>query len=136
MLRKLSLLSVTLALFTSLAWAAPKTGQTAEGQKPTAQKSWVGVVSDEQCGLKHNKESAEAASCVAKCVQGGGKYALVYRGKIYKLEPQDKFADFAGKRVKVSGTRSGDAITATDVQADPLRARTKSKKAAPATAGK
>src|SRR5260370_32331674 len=79
--------------------------------------SWVGTVGDSMCGAKHAKASAEAAACVAKCVAGGSKYVLVSKGKVYQLDPQDKFADFAGKSVKVTGSMSGDAITAESVEA-------------------
>jgi len=79
--------------------------------------SWVGTVSDSMCGAKHARAGDEAATCVAKCVAGGSKYVLVSKGKVYQLDPQDKFTDFAGKSVKVTGTMSGDAITAESVEA-------------------
>ncbi len=80
-------------------------------------RTFTGVVSDSNCGAKHAKASDAAAACVAKCVQGGAKYVLVSHGKVYAVEPQDKFADFAGKEVKVAGTAKGTAITATSVEA-------------------
>lgn len=80
-----------------------------------AEKSYTGVVSDSHCGLKHSTPSDAAAECVKKCVSGGGKYVLVSRGKLYNLDPQDKFADFAGKRVKVIGTLSDDTVKASSV---------------------
>ena len=61
--------------------------------------------------------SEAAAKCVAKCVTDGAKYVLVSKGKVYSVEPQEKFADFAGKSVKVTGSMSGDAITADTVEA-------------------
>ncbi len=86
-----------------------------------AEKSWTGVVSDSNCGLKHATASADAAACVAKCVEGGGTYVLVSKGKLYQLDPQDKIAkSLAGKEVKITGTLSGDKITvasATEVAA-------------------
>src|SRR5206468_13040567 len=101
MLKRLMMLAATLLVFTGMGWA----------------QSWVGTVSDSMCGTKHAKASDEAAACVAKCVSGGSKYVLVSRGKVFQLDPQDKFADFAGKSVKVTGTMSGDAITAESVEA-------------------
>lgn len=80
-------------------------------------KSFTGTVSDSNCGVKHATASDEAAACVAKCVTGGGKYVLVSGGKVYQLDAQDKFADFAGKSVKVTGTAKGDAITVASVEA-------------------
>jgi Protein of unknown function (DUF5818) len=82
-----------------------------------AADTWRGTVSDSNCGAKHAVASEAAAKCVAKCVAGGAKYVLVSKGKVYSVEPQDKFADFAGKSVKVTGTMSGDAITAETVEA-------------------
>ncbi len=103
MSKKLFLLVAALFVFGCMAWAA-------EG-------NWTGVVSDDHCQAKHATASDAAAACVAKCVSGGGKYVLVVGKKILKVDPQDKFADFAGKRVKVTGTLSGDTVTATNVEA-------------------
>lgn len=82
-----------------------------------AGKTFKGTVSDEHCGAKHATASDEAAGCVAKCVTGGAKYVLVSGGKVFSVDPQDKFADFAGKSVKVTGTLKGTTITATAVEA-------------------
>jgi hypothetical protein len=82
-----------------------------------AASSFYGTVSDSMCGAKHAHPSAAAAQCVASCVQKGAQYVLVSHGKVYKLDPQDKFADYAGKAVKVTGTRKGDTITADSVTA-------------------
>ncbi len=80
-----------------------------------AASSFYGTVSDSNCGVKHAHPGTAAARCVAKCVSGGAQYVLVSHGKVYKLDPQDKFADYAGKAVKVTGTRKGDTITAESV---------------------
>ena len=82
-----------------------------------AASSFYGTVSDSNCGAKHAHPSTAAAQCVAKCVSGGAQYVLVSHGKVYKLDPQDKFADYAGKAVKVTGSRKGDTITAESVSA-------------------
>jgi hypothetical protein len=82
-----------------------------------AEGSWTGVVSDSHCGAKHSAASDQAAACVSKCVAGGAKYVLVSGDKVYQLSPQDKFADFAGKSVKVMGTEDKGSITATSVEA-------------------
>lgn len=103
MTKKLLMLVTALLAFGLMTWAA--------------EKSWTGVVSDEHCGVKHSTASDAAAQCVAKCVSGGAKYVLVVGEKVYKVDPQDKFSDFAGKSVKVKGTMSGDTITASGVTA-------------------
>ena len=82
-----------------------------------AGKATYGTVSDDHCGAKHAAASKEAEACVAKCVSGGAKYVLLSKGKVYQLDAQDKFSDFAGKRVKVEGTVSGDSITVESVSA-------------------
>ena len=115
MSKRFLMLVVTVLAFGCMAWAAGKA------------KSWTGTVSDSNCGAKHATASDEAAACVAKCVSGGGKYTLVAKGKVYQVEPQDKFADFAGKSVKVTGTMSGDSITATEVAAGPAHKMGKKK---------
>jgi hypothetical protein len=102
MTRRLTMLGFAFLVAGCMSWAAART--------------FRGTVSDEHCGAKHAKAGDEAAQCVAKCVQGGAKYALVSHGKVYKVDPQDKFADFAGKSVKVTGTLSGDTITAETVE--------------------
>ncbi|MFB3920221.1 MAG: DUF5818 domain-containing protein [Terriglobia bacterium] len=103
MSKRLVMLAVTFLAATCLAWAGGK--------------SWTGVVSDSHCGAKHSEASAAAAGCVASCVKGGAKYVLVSAGKVYQLDAQDKFADYAGKSVKVSGEMKGDAITVASVEA-------------------
>ncbi len=102
MTKRLTMLVVAFLAFGCLAWSA---------------NAFYGVVSDSMCGAKHSRDSKAAETCVAKCVQGGSKYVLVSRGKVYQLDPQDKFSDYAGKRVKVEGTLNGDTITAESVSA-------------------
>lgn len=116
MIKKLTMWFVAMLVFGCMAWAAEKT--------------YGGVVSDSHCGTKHSVAGEEAAGCVAKCVSGGAKYTLVSRGKSYNVEPQDKFKDFAGKRVRVKGALSGDTITASDVSAAPAGKKKAAKKAA------
>ncbi len=102
MTKKLGMLVVALVVSGCMAFAAT---------------SWTGTVSDSNCGAKHAAAGEAAEKCVAKCVSGGAKYVLVSKGKVYSVEPQDKFAEFAGKHVKVTGSMSGDAITAESVEA-------------------
>jgi len=120
MSRKISMLATAVLFLGCMAWAA--------------EKSWVGVVSDNHCNAKHAMASDQAAACVKGCVGKGCKYVLVSHGKVYQVDPQDKFADFAGKRVKVSGSMSGETITASAVAAAPApkaaAKKAKAKKAA------
>jgi hypothetical protein len=52
-------------------------------------------------------------------VAGGGKYVLVSGGKLYQVEPQDKFKGLGGKAVTVKGRIEGDTITADSVEPAP-----------------
>ncbi len=103
MTKRLVLVASFLLLFGCIAWAADQ--------------SWVGTVSDSHCGKAHATASDKAASCVAKCVSSGNKYVLVSGDKVYQLDTQDKFKDYAGKSVKVTGTESDGAITVASVEA-------------------
>ncbi len=87
-----------------------------------AEKTWTGVISDSNCGLKHSTASDAAAACVTKCVEGGGKYVLVSGGKVYQLDPQSKVAsNLAGRAVKVTGSLSGETITVVSATAAPAK---------------
>ncbi|HEV2423975.1 MAG TPA: hypothetical protein VGZ29_04010 [Terriglobia bacterium] len=97
--KKLARAVFALLAFACLAGAAPK--------------SWTGTVSDDMCGRTQHD-----MACVEKCVAGGhARYVLVAKDKIYTLEPQDKFKGLGGRQVKVTGTLSGNAITAESVKA-------------------
>jgi hypothetical protein len=105
MSKKLSLLFLVLAFSATIALVAAQS------------QSWTGVVSDSMCGAKHSTASDDATACVNKCVSGGAKYTLVVGDKVYQIAPQDKFKDFAGKSVKVTGAMDGETITAQAVEA-------------------
>jgi hypothetical protein len=104
MYRKLMMLGTTLLMFGYIAVGADKA-------------AFMGVVSDSHCGAKHSTASDEAAACVAKCAAGGATYVLATSdGKIYQLDNQDKFKEYAGKSVKVKGTATGDSIAVESVE--------------------
>jgi hypothetical protein len=55
---------------------------------------------------------------VGKCVADGATYVLATSdGKVYQLDNQDKFKEYAGKSVKVKGTANGDSIAVESVEA-------------------
>lgn len=104
MCRKLMILGAMLLMFGCVALAADKA-------------TFMGVVSDSQCGAKHSTAGADAATCVGKCVAGGATYVLATTdGKVYQLDNQDKFKDYAGKSVKVTGTANGESIAVESVE--------------------
>ncbi|MGD0009550.1 MAG: hypothetical protein ABSE93_13515 [Terriglobia bacterium] len=101
MIKRITMVVLMLFAFGCLSWAASK--------------SWTGTVSDEHCGAKHAKASADAETCVEKCVSGGAKYVLVSKGKVYQVDAQDKFQGLGGKSVKVTGSLSDSTITVAEV---------------------
>jgi hypothetical protein len=78
-----------------------------------------GAVMDSQCAFNvhsdaHSHEwmtkrgvqgASDEESCTQHCVKDmGGSYVLVAKKDVYKLDDQVKAEQFAGKKVKVSGT--------------------------------
>lgn len=122
MTKRLLATAVAVLLFGGIGFAA----SAKKAQKTPKERTFVGVVTDTHCGLKGHM--GPAAECVKKCVDGGAKYALGYRGKVYVLDPQDMAADHAGARVRVKGTMEGDTIHATSIEA--VMAKTSKKKPA------
>lgn len=82
------------------------------------QKTFVGSISDSMCGLKHMMPGGDK-ECTLKCVEGGSKFVLAdtQHKKVYELSDQEKPKEFAGKKVKVTGTLSGDTISVSSIEA-------------------
>ncbi len=82
-------------------------------------ETWKGVIGDSMCGAKHSADKgSDHSKCVAKCIQGGSKYAFVVGDKVYQISNQD-FADLkahAGHVVSLTGTMKDDAITVSKVE--------------------
>lgn len=78
--------------------------------------TYTGVVSDDMCGAKHTMmPGGSDADCTRMCVKGGSAYALVVGQKAYTLATSDKqqvatLDKYAGKRVVVKGTLSGETL--------------------------
>ena len=63
----------------------------------------------------------DAKTCTVECVKLGGKYVL-YDGTSktsYQLDPPDKAKDFAGQKVKVTGTSDGGTIHVKSIEPAP-----------------
>ena len=108
-MNKLVYFSLAIFLLTGLTLAAPK------GAK---QKTFLGNISDSMCGLKHMMPGGDK-ECTLKCVSGGSKFVLADTAhkKVYQLGDQEKPKEFAGQKVKVTGTLSGDAIQVASIEA-------------------
>lgn len=82
----------------------------------SAEKAWVGKISDSMCGVSHKSmehegKKTDAHACTLACVKQGAKYVFVNKGKVYTIENQD-FAgleEHAGHTVKLSGEMNADA---------------------------
>ena len=85
-----------------------------------------GAIVDSQCAFNvhsdaHSHEwmmkrgvqgASDEESCTRHCVKDmGGSYVLVVKNDVYKLDDQVKAEQFAGKKVKVSGSLDADGRT-------------------------
>jgi len=93
-------------------------GLSSTGTAKAAAKTFVGSVSDSMCGAKHMMPGQSDKDCTLACVKAGSKYVLAdASGKVYQLSDQKKPEQFAGQKVKVTGTLKGDTITVTSIDA-------------------
>ena len=103
--KKLTISILALLLAAGISLAAP------------AAKTFVGSIGDSMCGAKHMLGESDK-DCTLGCVKQGAKYILIDpSGKIYQLSDQKKPEQFAGAKVKVTGTLSGDTISVTSIVA-------------------
>jgi hypothetical protein len=100
-----------------LAAAAPVTAVAQDPNTAVPQPVFSGVITDDQCGGRHDKESGKnPAECTLACVRNGGKYSLVNGDKKYLLDGNaDELSHWAGQRVAIAGTLSGDTIKVASV---------------------
>lgn len=112
-LRKLALALLVLAT----ALAPPMLGNA---QKWSREKTVIGYISDNHCGLKHMDGMESDKACVLMCV-ANGKFVLADRDhkKVYQLDNvgQDKAREFAGQKVKVRGRVTGKTIRVIAIEA-------------------
>mgnify|MGYP006949819273 CR=1 FL=1 len=98
-------------------------------------KTFSGEIMDSQCakmgshetmlkkeGMENMKDDAKAKQmCTEKCVKMGGKHVLFDGASktVYQLDDQTKPEQFAGQRVKVTGTldKATKTIHVTDIKA-------------------
>ena len=108
-MRKIVYLGVVLLLGASLSFA---------GAAKSGAKTFVGNISDDMCGLKHMMPGKSDKDCTMECVKAGSKYVLadVASGKVYQLTDQKKPEEFAGQKVKVTGTLKDDTISVTSIE--------------------
>ena len=80
---------------------------------------WTGFVSDAMCGAKHTGAGKGDAACAQKCIKGGSDAVLVVDGKVMKFDADsaDKAKEFAGKKVKVTGSLKDGAVAIESIEA-------------------
>jgi Mg-chelatase subunit ChlD len=71
-----------------------------------------GVITDAECGARHNKDAnMSAMECARFCVRNGSKYILIDGEKRYTLSGNaEEISKLAGQRVTISGSRNGDTV--------------------------
>lgn len=118
-LTRISLVSATFALTLSL---AAFSGQSGEGSQQTI----TGEVTDTFCAPQRSHAGMmakmpnmghDAATCTQECAKIGAKYVLLddKTGKVYPVEDQERVAQSAGQKVKVTGTLTAKGIKVTNV---------------------
>jgi len=102
-MKRLCTLCLAFLLAAGIALALPKSAP--------ATKTFVGSIGDSMCGLKHMMAGDDKA-CTLECVKNGAKFVLVDAAhkKVYQLSDQKKPEQFAGQKVKVTGTLKGETI--------------------------
>ena len=125
MTKYLTRISVVLAAFAlSISPLAMLSGQS----NSTTPQTIVGEVTDTMCApsrshsdmmAKMPNMGRDASSCVKECAKIGAKYVLLdnQTGKVYKVDDQAKIAQFAGHRVKVTGTLTAKGIKVANIDA-------------------
>lgn len=109
------------ALFTGvsvvLAAATPAPAAAQEPNTPAPPAVFSGVITDAQCGARHDEASGKSpAECTLACIRNGAKYSLVNAEKKYALDGNtDELSHWAGQRVTVAGTLSGETIKVSSV---------------------
>ena len=89
--------------------------------KAAQERTLVGFISDNHCGLKHMKGKGDDKSCTLMCVKNGGKFVLADRDhkRVYQLDKtgQEKAREFAGQKVKITGRLTGRTIRVKAIEA-------------------
>lgn len=86
---------------------------TASVARPKASRIFTGEIMDSSCAqlgshakMMKSMDIKTARECTLDCVKAGAKFVLhdATRKVTYELDDQEKARDFAGQKVKVTGT--------------------------------
>ena len=95
----------------------------APAQPPPAPQTFTGILSDSACGVSHEAKTSAAGTdreCLFACIHTLAKYVLVDADKrVIAIANQDAMGLplYAGRPVKITGERKGDAIVVAKVEA-------------------
>jgi hypothetical protein len=88
-----------------------------------ADQTWVGKISDSDCGAKHkpateHEAAMSDADCTAACIKAGAKYVFVNDGKVLNISNQSfpGLSKHAGHEVKLTGELTDDSIQVTKIE--------------------
>ena len=91
-------------------------------------QTWKGAISDSKCNGKHpagehDGKKMTDEECTKVCLTKGAKYIFVSDGKVYQLANQKSktIASHAGQQVELTGTLTGDTITAKTMKASSTK---------------
>ena len=112
---------VVTAVVTALALVSVCGALARPGRAGDATKVFKGEIMDDLCAKSGSHTDMQkmmksmgndAKTCTVECVKLGGKYVLYDSADktSYLLDPQDKAKDYAGQKVKVTGTSEGGTI--------------------------
>ena len=112
--------AVALLVLITAVLAAEDKPSTKPAPKPVAEKiqTFKGEIADSQCSmnvhsltrshgemLKSKSMGGTSHTCTMYCVQYlGGELVLSYKDDVYRLDNQDKAKNFAGQKVKITGS--------------------------------
>lgn len=109
-MKRIAMSLAALLVVASFSLAAPKLSVHKNGKG----KTYTGEIMDSQCAMNGSHEKMEkmkgmpddSKMCTLKCVEMGGKFVLYDSAKkaTYMLDDQEKPKEFAGQKVKVTGT--------------------------------
>jgi hypothetical protein len=118
-----TLLPLCAVLLSSLIFAAPKTDTfTGEIMDPQCAANGSHATMLQKIGLrgKDPNDVNTKKMCTEICLKMGGKYVLYdsTSKRIYQLDDQNKLKQFAGQKVKVTGTldKAGEKIHVTNFE--------------------
>ena len=91
--------------------------ETGQATDASGDQTYEGMISDTNCGARHQPSIAKnAADCARVCVHGGAQFALIVGDNTYALEGDiAQLKKNAGQRARIVGSLSGNTITVSTI---------------------